>query len=152
VTDIAEPEAIIRELELSPLPDEGGFYRQTLADDHSTAIYYLVIAPDFSGLHRLAYPELFHFYAGAPARMLLLHQDGAITEPVLGTDLSAGQRPQVLVPGGTWQATESLGHWTLLGTTMAPGYTVEIFELGSAEKLIQQFPGREQRIRRLARR
>jgi predicted cupin superfamily sugar epimerase len=144
-------EDLIRQLDLVPLPVEGGMYRQTFKDEHSTAIYYLVVPGDFSGLHRLTLPEVFHFYAGAPARMLLLNPDGSVDEPVLGIDLAAGQRPQIVVLAGTWQATETLGEWTLLGTTMAPGYTDECFELGGRRDLVEQYPGARERIERLAR-
>jgi predicted cupin superfamily sugar epimerase len=145
-------EDLIRQLALIPLPEEGGMYRQTYKDEHSTAIYFLVAPGDFSGLHRLAYPEVFHFYAGAPARMLLLRSEGGVEEPVLGLDFAAGNQPQVVVPPGTWQATETLGEWTLLGTTMAPGYTPECFELGSAHELAERYPAARERVERLARR
>lgn len=144
-------EDLIRELDLAPLPVEGGMFRQTYKDEHSTAIYYLVVPGDFSGLHRLTYPEVFHFYAGAPAHMLLLNPDGSVDEPLLGNDLAAGQRPQAVVVPGTWQGTETLGEWTLLGTTMAPGYTDDCFELGGRRDLVEQFPAARERIERLAR-
>jgi predicted cupin superfamily sugar epimerase len=144
-------EELIRELELAPLPVEGGMFCQTYKDEHSTAIYYLVGPGDFSGLHRLTYPEVFHFYAGAAARMLLLNPDGSVEEPVLGVDFTAGERPQVVVSPGTWQGTETLGEWTLLGTTMAPGYTEECFELGDCRDLVEQYPAARKRIERLTR-
>ena len=40
----------------------------------------------------------------------------------LGADLAAGERPQAAVPAGAWQAAESLGDWTLVGCTVAPGF------------------------------
>ena len=48
---------------------------------------------------------------------------------VLGNDLVAGQRPQVVVPAHAWQSARSLGHWTLVGCTVAPGFRFEGFEL-----------------------
>ncbi len=51
-------------------------------------------------------PEGFHFYLGDPVRMLLLRPDGKGEVAVLGTDLAAGQRPQVVVPGGTWPGAQ----------------------------------------------
>ena len=44
-------------------------------------------------------------------------------------DLLAGERPQALVPAGAWQAAESLGDWTLVGCTVAPGFEFAGFEL-----------------------
>jgi predicted cupin superfamily sugar epimerase len=86
--------------------------------------------------HRLPGPEMFHFYAGAPARLVMLLPGGEVEAPVLGAALGAGERPQVLVPGGRWQAAESLGDWSLLGTTMAPGFRSSDFELGSRAELL----------------
>ena len=126
-------------------------FAQTLVDEHCTAIYYFTEPGQFSALHRLDSTEVFHHYAGAPARMLLLHPDGTVTEPVLGSDFAAGERPQVIVPAGVWQGTSSLGAWTLLGTTMAPGFTWEGFELGEADALVARWPDAEARIRELTR-
>jgi predicted cupin superfamily sugar epimerase len=138
-------------LGLRELPEEGGLFAETLADGYSTAIYYLLAAPAFSAMHRLDATEVFHFYAGAPARMLLLHPDGSASEPVLGTDLAAGARPQVVVPAGTWQGTSTTGAWTLLGTTMAPGFAPERFELGHRAALAARWPAAAARIGELTR-
>lgn len=91
-------------------------------------------------LHRLPGPEVFHFYAGAPAQLLVLGPGGTVERPVLGPDLRAGERPQAMVPGGSWQAAETAGGWTLLGTTMAPGFRQEDFELGEREELAAGWP------------
>ena len=40
----------------------------------------LLLDPDFSALHVLTSPEVYHFYAGAPLRMLLLDPDGSVGE------------------------------------------------------------------------
>jgi predicted cupin superfamily sugar epimerase len=47
----------------------------------------------------------------------------------LGNDLAAGQRPQGIVPAHAWQAAQSLGDWTLVGATVAPGFEFATFEL-----------------------
>jgi hypothetical protein len=47
----------------------------------------------------------------------------------LGPELAAGQRPQVVVPRHAWQSAESLGAWTLVGCTVAPGFRFEGFEM-----------------------
>lgn len=134
---------------------EGGHFTETFRDTASTAIYYLLAAPDFSTLHRLPGPEVFHHYAGVPVHMLLLHADGGIAEPTLGSDLVKGQRPQVVVPGGTWQgcapAVAHEGAWALLGTTMAPGFRYEDFEVGGREDLTAAWPAAAARIAALTR-
>lgn len=138
-------------LGLAPLEQEGGLYRQTHADAHSTAIYYLLAGGDFSALHRLTADEVYHFYAGAPLRLLLLHPDGRIDEPMLGADLAAGQRPQLRVAAGVWQGASSTGEWTLIGTTMAPPFDWAGFELGDRAELTRDYPAAAARIRDLTR-
>ena len=48
---------------------------------------------------------------------------------ILGPDLSSGERPQIVVPKGVWQAAKSLGDWTLVGCTVSPGFDYAGFEL-----------------------
>ena len=48
---------------------------------------------------------------------------------LLGTDLVVGERPQVVVPAGEWQAAWSRGDWTLVGCTVVPGFEFVGFEL-----------------------
>ncbi len=138
-------------LGLEVLPEEGGLFRQTLDDGDSTAIYALLIAPEFSAMHRLVRTEVYHHYAGDPLRMLLLHPDGRVDQPVLGTDLAAGQRPQVIVPGGAWQGSSTAGAWTLFGCTMAPGFRWQEFELAPLPPLLDGWPEAAERVRALVR-
>ena len=113
---------IIALLELDRHP-EGGWYRQTFRDDvplgraHSTLIYYLLERGDRSAWHRVDSAEVWHWYAGAP---LELRVDTATL--MLGNDLAAGERPQGVVPPHAWQSSQSLGAWTLVGCTVAPGF------------------------------
>jgi hypothetical protein len=142
---------VIAALGLRPLPVEGGRWAQTWRDEHCTAIYYLLAAPEFSALHRLAHLEIYAFHAGAPVRLLLLYPDGRVARPVLGTDLAAGQRPQIVVPAGVWQASETLGAWSLVGTVVVPPYTDDIVEFGSAAELAAEYPDHAETIRALCR-
>jgi predicted cupin superfamily sugar epimerase len=150
-TGRTEGERIARLLGLEPLPDEGGLFRRTHIDAHSSAIYYLLLAPDFSAVHRLGATETYHWYGGAPLRLLLLHPDGDVTEPVLGPDVAAGQRPQVVVPAGTWQGSSPAGTWSLVGTTTAPPFDWSHFELGDRAGLCARYPSAGDRIRELTR-
>jgi predicted cupin superfamily sugar epimerase len=149
VTPGPEPDAIARELGLEPLPEEGGLFRRTYVDAHSSAIYFLLVAPDFSALHRLTATETYHFHAGSPLRMLLL--DDQVREPLLGPDVVAGQRPQIVVPAGTWQGSSPTGAWTLLGTTTAPPFDWSGFTLGRRAALVAQYPAATRRIEELTR-
>jgi hypothetical protein len=144
-------EEISNILGLEPLPLEGGMWVQTLKDENSTSIYYLLSENNFSAMHRLQTVEIYHYYAGAPAQMLLLNPDGKIEEPVLGSDLDSGHRPQIIVEPGVWQGSGTTGEWTLLGTTMAPPYSQEIFQLADREELLKGWPDRKKRIHELTR-
>jgi predicted cupin superfamily sugar epimerase len=144
------PQEIAAQLGLEPLPIEGGLFTQSWRDEDVSAIYYLLMAPDFSRLHRLDRIEIFTYHAGSAARMLLLHPDGTVTRPVQGIDFAAGERPQVVVPAGVWQTTVTLGEWSLLGTIVVPPYTDESVEFGDAETLSAQFPSATTEIREMS--
>jgi predicted cupin superfamily sugar epimerase len=128
---------VIRLLDLKPHP-EGGHYRQTFRDPRtvegtravSTAIYYLLARGERSHWHRVDAAEGWHYHAGAPLELAIaLDAQGPVEHLTLGPDLLAGQRPQVIVPAHAWQAARSLGEWTLLSCTVAPGFEFEHFEL-----------------------
>jgi predicted cupin superfamily sugar epimerase len=145
------PELIIERLGLVPLEPEGGFVGQTHLDERASAIHYLMAGGAVSGLHRLDHLEIWAWHAGSPARMLLIAPGGDVTEPVLGSDLGAGERPQVIVPGGWWQACEPMGEWTLVSTFMAPPYADDAVTFAGGSALAQAHPVHAARIRRLAR-
>jgi predicted cupin superfamily sugar epimerase len=163
---------IIAVLGLQAHPIEGGFFRETYrssglitaaslqpgyaaAGERSlgTAIYYLLTADTFSELHRLPTEEVFHLYLGGPVRMLQLAPEGNARELVLGTDLVAGERPQVVVPAGVWQGSrlEPGAEFALLGATMAPGFDYADYERGCRARLIERYPDCADRIRQLTR-
>ena len=83
--------------------------------------------------------------------MLLLHPDGSHSTPILGSDLKNGHRPQLIVPKGVWQGSLTLGDWSLVGTTMAPPYEDDDFELGDREFLKTGWPKASSRIGELTR-
>jgi len=128
-------EKLIRELGMQRHP-EGGWYAETFRDAEgangraaSTAIYYLLEAGDRSHWHRVDAVEVWHHYCGAPLALGLSEDGKAAERRVLGTDLSKGERPQIVVPRLWWQSAKSLGAWTLVGCTVAPGFRFEGFEL-----------------------
>lgn len=144
---------VVELLGLEPHPEEGGHFTETFRDEASTAIYYLLIGPDVSPMHRLhTRAEVFHHYAGAPLRMLHLHPDGSHDEPVLGSDLRAGQRPQVVIPAQVWQGSSPMGEWSLIGVTVAPPFEFADFAHGDPDELTRGWPAAADRIRELTRR
>jgi uncharacterized protein len=128
---------IIRVLDLKPHP-EGGHFRETFRDPHtiaggravSTAIYYMLARSERSHWHRIDAAEIWHWYAGAPLVLeIATHETGEVARLTLGADLANGERPQAVVPAHAWQAAQSLGAWTLVGCTVAPGFTFSGFEM-----------------------
>ncbi|WP_374466360.1 cupin domain-containing protein [Ferrovibrio sp.] len=127
---------IIAALGLQPHP-EGGHYVETFRDapgpdgrSRSTAIYFLLRAGERSHWHRVDAVEIWHFHAGAPLRLSISEGHGRpIQQITLGHGVIDGQRPQGIVPPHHWQAAESLGEWTLVGCTVAPGFDFAGFEL-----------------------
>lgn len=146
-------EELIRRLGLAPLPFEGGWYRETWRAAATTptaggpralgtAILYLVTPRSFSAMHRLPGAEVFHFYLGDPAELLVLPPGGGGRLVAMGNDLEAGMEPQVVVPENAWQGTRLVagGTWALLGTTMAPGFDPADYAPGSRAELIARWP------------
>jgi hypothetical protein len=131
----ASADEIIRTLDLAPHP-EGGYFRETFRDPapdgqraHSTAIYYLLKAGEVSAWHRVDAVEVWHWYGGGPLALTVSENGHDASAIHLGPEISMGQRPQGIVPAGAWQTAESLGAWTLVGCTVAPGFVFEKFEM-----------------------
>jgi predicted cupin superfamily sugar epimerase len=128
---------IIRLLGLKPHP-EGGHFRETFRDTRlaeggraaSTAIYFLLARGERSHWHRIDAVEVWHFHAGsALALEIAVDDQGPIVRITLGSDVAAGEHPQAVVPAGAWQAAQSLGEWTLVVCTVAPGFDFSGFVL-----------------------
>jgi len=129
---------VIERLGLVPHP-EGGAYRETWREPapaggraQATSIYYLLQAGERSAWHQVDAAELWCFHAGAPLELSMWSQGAsAVDTAVLGMDLAAGQRPQVLIAAGRWQAARSLGAWTLVGATVVPGFEFAGFRMAA---------------------
>ena len=148
---------VIELLKLEPLPEEGGFYRETFRDsgkivensrNYSTCIYYLVTEEEFSALHRVKSTEIFHHYLGDPVSMLQFGEDQTAKEIIIGKDLVVGHSPQVIVPPKIWQGTKLVdgGQWALLGCTVSPGFEFEDFEVKSRGELTTLYPALKDQI------
>lgn len=163
-------DALIDKLGLSPLPMEGGYYRETYRCDesipasgvhpryersksHCTAIYFLVTPDSFSALHRVKSDEIFHFYAGDPVEMLTIRPDGACSLTTIGPDVMAGRIPQFVVPRGVWQGCRLVdgGEYALLGCTVSPAFDFEDYEHGLRESLVREYPSCAELICRFTR-
>jgi predicted cupin superfamily sugar epimerase len=154
--------AVVTSLGLAPHP-EGGFFRETfrapLALDApqgpraaSTAIYFLLPAGSFSALHRVRSDEVWHHYDGDPVELHTIGDAGQARVVRLGRDLARGDRPQVVVPAGVWQAAVPAGErFALCGCTVAPGFEFADFEMPSRAELLRRFPTLRELVERLTR-
>jgi len=165
-------EEIIELLNLKPLPEEGGYFAVSHTSDErfdasslpdryhsprnlSGAIYFLETTEQFSAMHRLPTDELYYFHLGDPLELLLLAPDGNGERLILGPDLKNGQQLQALAPREYWQGSRPLpgGNYgySLISTSMAPGYAEGDAEFASASDLIKIYPSHKALIQSLTR-
>jgi len=166
------PEDIIKKLDLIPLPNEGGYYRQTWVSDFildgsnvisrygekklaGTAIYFLLVDSydGFSALHTLPTTEIYHFYLGDPVQLSLFYENGSVKNIIMGQDILSNELPQFTVPPSVVQgsALVSGGKWALLGTTIAPGYSDNDFNLAFRTVMLKKYPKHQELIISLTR-
>lgn len=167
-----DADSLIRMLDLSPLPWEGGYYRETWRSDvevpetalgsaysgarnAGTAIYYMLTPDTVSRLHRLPSPETFHFYLGDPVEMLLLDAVDGVRTVTYGQDLINGELLQFTVPGMVWMGARLLPGrmekgFGLMGTTVAPGFDFADLIMGDGDTLAAEYPAAAELIRALS--
>ncbi len=160
---------LIERFQLQPHP-EGGYYRQTYRSSESipasalpnrfdgdryfsTAIYFLLTANNFSAFHRIKSDELWHFYSGDGLLIHVIHPNGQYELLQLGSDMEKGESFQLLVPAGSWFASECKpgAAFSFVGCTVAPGFDFNDFELANASQLSALYPQHGHIIRRLCR-
>lgn len=142
-------------LGLHPHPREGGWFIRTYESNEmlslerypslrrtGTAIYYLLEPNTISPMHRLKSDELFHFYAGDSVELLQLREGQPGFMSVIGNNLAAGERPQHIIPKGTWQGCRLRegGAWALMGCTVSPGFEYDDYEDGDEAELLGLWP------------
>lgn len=130
-----DADRIIEALDMKSHP-EGGWYAETYRDPnggprgHSTAIYFLLKQGEESAWHRLRdAAEVWHHYDGDALQLQISADMKDVETHVLGKRLDKGERPQQIVPANIWQRARSLGRWTLVGCTVAPGFDFSAFEM-----------------------
>lgn len=172
------PEAvrIVRLLELIPLPDEGGYFRETYRSEekipgealpgryasrgcgrnHSTQIYFLLAPGVVSLMHLVQSDEVFHHYAGDSVEQLQILPEGTARVVVIGSKLEEGERPQVVVDRGVWQGCRirevgaGVGAgFALLGCTVSPGFEWADFRIGTRREMLALCPRADERARGL---
>jgi predicted cupin superfamily sugar epimerase len=130
---------LIRRLQLQPHP-EGGYYAEVYRAHGrvgtrrgqraaATSIYFLLPRGHKSLLHRVRSDELWHYYEGAPLRLIEVDPQlsrGRVHR--LGPERGA-TRQVLTIAADHWQAAETTGDYTLVGCTVAPGFEFVDFTL-----------------------
>ncbi len=134
------------DLGMSPHP-EGGWYAETWRSDLTipqdalpdgyagprsagTAILFLLMPGQESAWHTVRSAELWLYHRGSPLLLEVGAEMSDTTTHLLGSDIAAGQRPQVLVPPGHWQrARPRDDEPTLVSCVVAPGFDFTDFTM-----------------------
>jgi predicted cupin superfamily sugar epimerase len=132
---------IIQRLSLKPHP-EGGWYREIYRSPMRvegpkgmraalTTIYYLLERHQISRWHVVDADEVWHFYHGAPLDLITYDPASyALTRQTLDDPGNASE-PAAVICAGVWQAARSLGDYSLVGCSVAPGFEFTDFRFVS---------------------
>jgi uncharacterized protein len=90
--------------------------------------------------------------SGDPLEVLMLHGDGTNERIVVGPDLRAGERVQLLIPGNTFHTARLTGRrrWFLGASTEWPGVVPTDVEIGNVDELAAKYPSVAETVRAIA--
>ena len=116
---------------------EGGWYVETWRAPEppgggrpaGSAILYLLAAGERSHWHTVDATEVWQWSAGDALELSVWAEGSQVTVHRLGGNVTDGERPQVVVPAGAWQAAKPLGAWTLVGCIVTPAFEFDGFRL-----------------------
>ncbi len=145
---------IINHLSLEPHV-EGGFFHRTYQSEPRTtptdigkprplltSIYYLLSDDSPIGyLHKNRSDIIHYFHSGSPLTYHIIHPEGKVERFVMGKDLAAGQKLQLIVKGGCWKATElTTGEYGLVSEAVCPGFDYADMTIATREEIQRLFP------------
>jgi len=133
-------------LDLQPHP-EGGWFRETwrselttpasaLPADYAgprnagTAILFVLMPGQQSAWHTVRSAELWLFHRGGPLIVEMGPERDTATSHLLGSDILAGEQPQLVVPPGHWQRARPQGaEPCLVSCVVVPGFDFADFTM-----------------------
>lgn len=156
------PEKIIEFFNMTKHPEGGAFVETYRSNEtshfnnfqgerhYSTGIYFLLRKGERSAFHKIKSDEMWHFYQGDALELFEITPDGKLIRTVIGSDFLSGEKLQYVVPAHHWFASRSLGKYSLVGCTVAPGFDFNDFELAKKSELINKYPEHEMVIQELS--
>ena len=116
---------------------------------YGSALYFLVTPEAQIVMHRIRSDQLYHHYLGDSLEVLLLYPDGNGEVVTVGSDLGAGERPQLFLPGGTFHTSRLApgANYALLASTEWPGVEPPDVEHGDVKALMEAYPDLREEIR-----
>lgn len=126
---------IIEKLGLEKHP-EGGYFKETFRSDISannpegnsrafmTSIYYLLTRDAHLSYFAVNKSDLIlYHHQGDPLKIIFIAENGDVTEEMLGSDIAAGHKPQLICPGNVCKAYDLMqGEYALIGEAVSPGF------------------------------
>ena len=146
---------LIRVLKLAVLPKESGYLgligesaqkvevegRQVRVQ--SQVYYMLTRDRPINYLHWLAPDDTHVLIEGGPVDYFIFHPDGRAEKITLGTDVAAGQRPVIAVPGNCWKALRlhEGARYALMANALSPEFTPDRVRIGEGAEWVKRFTG-----------
>jgi predicted cupin superfamily sugar epimerase len=114
-----------------------------------SALHFLVTHDANIRLHRIRSDQQYLHHVGGALDVLLLYPSGEAEVRVVGSDLLAGQRPMLFIPGGTFHVARLArdAAWALLSSTEWPGVEPPDVDQGDPDELATKFPSMADTIR-----
>jgi len=146
---------LIRILKLKVLPRESG-YLGLIGESaqkvevggrslrvQSQVYYMLTRERPMNYLHWLAPDDTHILIEGGPVDYFIFHPDGRAEKVILGTDVSAGQRPVIAVPGNCWKALRlhEGAPYALMANALSPEFTPDRVRIGAGAEWVKRFSG-----------
>jgi len=94
-------------------------------------------------LHWLAPDDTHILIEGGPVDYYIFHPDGRAEKLILGTDVAAGQRPLIAVPGNCWKALRlhDGANYALMANALSPEFTPDRVRIGAGADWVKRFNG-----------